>query len=132
MTFRYPKWLAYSRFVIALAMLVALYVGTNPPVWGWLLFLGLFLVIVYEGVRSHIYSLTVDGDRISVAGIKRGQYRVSDITAINVWFAKGGRVAVINFSNREKLNFSSHLVDFDKLVALLRTQANLPEQPPGH
>jgi len=130
MTFRYPKWLAYSRFVLAIGMLFTLYVATNPKVWGWILFLPLFLLIVYEGARTYSYSLTVDGDRISVAGFWPAQYVVSEITAINVWFAKGGRIAVVTFSDREKLRFSSRLTDFEGLVAMLRTKANLLEQPP--
>ena len=111
-------------------MLVALYVGTNPKYWGWLLFLPLFLTIVYEGVRTYSYSLTVDGDRIIVAGFKRAEYRISEITAVNVWFAKGGRIAVITFSDRGKFNFPGNLVGFDKLVELIRTQAKLPEPVP--
>ena len=127
MTFRNPKWLAYSRFAAALIMLVALYVGTNPKFWGWLLFLPLFLTILYEGLRSHSYSLTVEDDRIVVGGFKPAQYRVSDITAVDVWFAKGGRMAVVTFADRQKLSFHSHVVGFEQLVELLRTKANLPE-----
>jgi hypothetical protein len=111
-------------------MFVTLYVSTTPKVWGWLMFLPLFLFIVYEGARSYSYSLTVDGDRISVGGLECAQYPVSDITNINVWITKGGRLAVITFSNQGKLSFSSHLVDFEKLVALLRAQANIPEPSP--
>ncbi len=111
-------------------MLSTLYVATNPKVWGWMLFLPLFLFIVYEGARTYSYSLTVDGDRISVAGFWPAQYTVSEITAINVWFAKGGRIAIVTFSDREKLRLSSRLTDFEGLVALLRRKANLPEQPP--
>lgn len=131
MTFRYPKWQAYIRFAAALAMLVALYAGTNPKWWGWLLFLPLFLAIVYEGVRTYRYSLTVEDDRIAVDGLNRGQYRVSEITSVNVWPAKGGRIAVITFSDRGKLTFPSTLADFDKLVESLRTQARLPEPIQG-
>jgi hypothetical protein len=127
MTFRNPKWLAYTRFAAALIMLVALYVGTNPKFWGWLLFLPLFLTILYEGLRSQSYSLTVDDDRIIVRGFKPAQYQVSDITAVDVWFAKGGRMAVVTFADRRKLSFHSHLVGFEQLVELLRTKANLPE-----
>ncbi len=113
-------------------MFAILYLTTVPTVWDWLLFLPLFLFVIYEGGRTYSYSLTVDGDRISLAGIKHDEYRASDITAINVWVAKGGRIAVVTFSTQEKLRFSSKLVDFDKAVALLRTQANLPESSPEH
>jgi hypothetical protein len=126
MTFRYPNWLAYSKFALALAMLVALYIGTNPKFWGWLLFLPLFLTIVYEGLRTYRYSLTVDDEFITVAGFSRGQYRISDISAINVWFAKGGRIAVLSIAGRKNLSFPSSLNKFDELVALLRTKTNLP------
>jgi hypothetical protein len=129
MVFHYPKWLAYTRFAAALAMLVALYIGTNPRFWGWLLFLPLFLTILYEGIRIYSYSLTVEDDRILVAGFKRGEYRISEIAAVDVWFAKGGRMAVVTFADRTKLSFPSHLVGFEKLVDLLRTKANLPEPP---
>ena len=108
-------------------MVVALYVGTNPKLWGWLLFSPLFLVIVYEGLRTYTYSLTVEGDRIVVGGFKRGEYRVSEIIEINVWFAKGGRIAVINFADLSRLSIPSKLADFNKLVDMLRTQAKLPE-----
>jgi hypothetical protein len=127
MTFRYPEWLAYTRYVAALAMLVALYIGTTPKIWGWLLFLPLFLTILYEGMRTHSYSLTIEEDRIVVAGFKPGEYRISEIAAVDVWFAKGGRMAVVTFADRMKLSFPSQLVGFEKLVELLRTKANLPE-----
>ena len=127
MTFRNPKWLAYTRFAAALIMLVALYIGTNPKFWGWLLFLPLFLTILYEGARSYSYSLTVDDDRLIVGGFKPDQYRISDITAVDVWFAKGGRMAVVSFADRTKFSFHSHLVGFEQLVKLLRAKANLPE-----
>ncbi|MBI5889754.1 MAG: hypothetical protein HZB47_03635 [Nitrosomonadales bacterium] len=126
MTFRYPKWLSYTRFALAVVMLVALYIGTNPKFWGWLLFLPLFLTILYEGLRTHSYALTVNDGRIVVAGFKRDEYRISDIAGINVWFAKGGRIGVVTFADRTKLSFPSNLVDFDKLVELLRAKANLP------
>jgi hypothetical protein len=132
MTFRYPKWLAFLKFAAALLMLIALYVGTSPKYWGWLLFLPLFITLVVDGVLTYRYSLTVDGDRISLASYNSAQYRVSDITAINVWFAKGGRIAVVTFSDQRRLSFPSRLVEFDKLVELLRTQAKLPESSPGY
>ena len=127
MTFHNPKWLAYTRFAAAMIMLVALYIGTNPEFWGWLLFLPLFITLLYEGLRSYSYSLTVDDDRIVVGGFTPAQYRLSDISAVDVWFAKGGRMAVVTFADRKKLSFHSHLVGFEKLVELLRTKANLPQ-----
>ena len=131
MTFRYPKWLAFIKFAAALLMLIALYVGTSPKYWGWLLFLPLFVTLVIDGVLTYRYSLTVDGDRISLASYNSAQHRVSEITAINVWVAKGGRIAVVTFSDQRRLSFPSRLVGFDKLVELLRTQAKLPESSPG-
>ncbi|MBU1424706.1 MAG: hypothetical protein KJ681_03690 [Gammaproteobacteria bacterium] len=130
MTIRFPKWLAYSKFALALAMLIALYIGTTPKWWGWLLFLPLFVTIVYEAARTYCYSLTVDEDRIAVGGFKRAEFRVSDIAAVDVWFAKGGRMAVVTFADRAKLSFPGNLVDFEKFVELLRTKANLPTPDP--
>ena len=127
MTFRYSKRLAYLEWTVAVVMALALYINTQPMLWGWLLFLPLFLSIVFEGVRTYRYSLTVDGDCISVAGFRRAQYLVSEITAINVWTAKGERIAVITFSDRRKLSFPSHLQGFKDLVELLRKQSNLPK-----
>jgi hypothetical protein len=132
MTFRYPKWLAFIKFAAALLMLIALYVGTSPKYWGWLLFLPLFVTLVIDGVLTYRYSLTVDGDRISLASYHSAQYRVSEITAISVWVAKGGRIAVVTFSDQRRLSFPSRLVGFDKLVELLRTQAKLPESSTGY
>jgi hypothetical protein len=123
--------LAYVQFAAALAMVAALYIGTNPKWWGWLLFSPLFLVIFYEGLRTYTYSVTVDGDRILLGGFKRSEFRVSEIVEINVWFAKGGRIAVINFADLGRLSVPSRLADFNKLVDLLRTQAKLPEPEPA-
>lgn len=131
MTFRYPKWLAFIKFAVALLMLIALYVGTNPKYWGWLLFLPLFITLVIDGVLTYRYSLTVEGDHISLASYNSARYRVSEIAAINVWLAKGGRIAVVTFSDQRRLSFPSRLVGFDKLVELLRTQAKLPEPKAG-
>jgi hypothetical protein len=128
MTFQFPKWLAYIKFAVAMLMLFSLYVGTNPKFWGWLLFFPLFLTLVFESARTYLYSLTINGDNISVAGFKRAQYRISEIDAINVWVAKGGRIAVITFSDLTRLSFSSRLQGFDKLIESLRMQAKLPEQ----
>ncbi len=127
MTFRYPRRLAYLEFAVAVVMALALYIDTQPMLWGWLLFLPLFLSIIFEGARTYRYALTIDGDCISVAGFKRAQYLVSEITAINVWIAKGERIAVITFSDRRKLSFPSHLVGFKELVEFLRKQTNLPK-----
>lgn len=128
MTYRFSKWLAYSRFAAALVMAIALYIGTKPMFWGWLLFAPLFLYIVYEGARSYSYSITIDDDVITVTGFKRAQYRISEIAAINVWLAKGERIAVITFADRSKFSFPSHLVGFEELVGLLRKKTNL-EKP---
>lgn len=125
MTFRYPKRLAYLEFTVALVMALALYINTQPMLWGWLLFLPLFLAIVFESVRTYRYALTIDGDCISVDGFIRAQYLISEITAINVWIAKGERIAVITFSDRRKLSFPSHLEGFKDLVEFLRKQTNL-------
>jgi|WetSurMetagenome_2_1015567.scaffolds.fasta_scaffold03712_8 hypothetical protein len=127
MTFRYAiKW-AYIEFVVALVMTLVVYAGLRPEWWGWLLYLPLFLYLVFEGVRKTSYSLTVDGDRITVGSLKSAQYSVSRITAVNVWDAKGGRVAVVDFVDGSRFNFPSRLERFDDLVGLLRTKANLPE-----
>lgn len=122
--------MAYVQFATALAMAVALYVGTNPKWWGWLLFLPLFLFIVYEGARTYSYSLTVDGDRIILRGFTRAEYKVSEIVEINVCVAKAGRIAVINFANMGKLTVPSKVTGFGELVDLLRKQAQLPESTP--
>ncbi len=128
MTFRYSKIWTYLDLTVALAMSLALYIGLQPEWWGWLLFSPLFLYMVFEGVRKYNYSLSVDGDHISVGSFKTAQYPVSEITTLNVWFAKGGRMAVVTFADRRKFSFSSRLAGFDDLVTLLRTQAKLPEQ----
>lgn len=126
MTFRYAiKW-AYIEFVVALAMTLALYAGLHPKWWGWLLYSPLFLDLVFEGVRKVSYSLTVDGDRITVGSFKSARYSVSEIRSVYVWDAKGGRIAVVAFADGSRFNFSSHLQGFDDLVSLLRTKANLP------
>ena len=126
MTFRYSiKW-AYIELVVASAMTLALYAGLHPKWWGWLLFSPLFLYLVIEGVRKVSYSLTVDSDLITVVSFKPARYSISQITAVNVWEAKGGRIAVVAFADRSRFNFSSRLEGFDDLVSLLRTKANLP------
>jgi hypothetical protein len=126
MTFRYAiKW-TYIDLVVALIMTVSLYVGLQPKWWGWLLYSPLFLYMVFESVRKVSYSLTVDGDRITVGSFKSTQYSISRITEVNVWDAKAGRIAVVVFADRSRFHFSSRLEGFDDLVGLLRTKANLP------
>lgn len=125
MTFRYAiKW-AYIELVVALTMTSALYAGLQPEWWGWLLYAPLFLYLVFEGVRKVSYSLTVDGDRITVGSFRSSQYSVSKITAVDVWDAKGERIAVVAFADGSRFNFPSRLEGFDDLVGLLRTKANL-------
>jgi hypothetical protein len=119
--------MAYIEFAIAMAMLIGLYIGTQPKFWGWLLFLPLFLTLLIRGILAYRYSLTVEDGKISVVSSRPVQYPVSDITAVNVWPAKGGRVAVVTFTDRRKLTFPSKVIGFDDLVKLLRTQAKLPE-----
>ena len=126
MTYRYPKLRAYFEFTVALLMGAALYIGIQPMLWGWMLFAPLFLYLVFKAIGTYRYSLTLDGDRITVSDSER-QYLVSEITAINVWDAKGARIAVITFADRSKLSFPSQLKGFDDLVALLRKQTNLPK-----
>jgi hypothetical protein len=73
--------------------------------------------------------LTINDDCITVVDLnKRAQYLVSDITAINVWPAKGERMAVITFRDWKKLSFPSHLEGFDELVELLTKQTKLKKQ----
>jgi hypothetical protein len=126
MTFRYAiKW-AYIELVVALAMTLVVYVSLKPEWWGWLLYSPLFLYMVFEVVRKVTYSLTVDGDHITVDSFKAARYSVSKITAVNVWDAKGGRITVVDFADGSRFHFSSRLDGFDDLVSLLRTKAKLP------
>src|SRR5512139_3507327 len=99
MTFRYATKWAYIELVVALAMISAVYAGLQPEWWGWLLFSPLFLYMVFEGTRKVRYSLTVDGDLITVGSFRYAQYLASRITALNVWEAKGGRIAVVDFAD---------------------------------
>jgi hypothetical protein len=126
MIFRYAIVWAYIDLVVALSMALALYVGLNMEWWGWLLFSPLFLYMVFECVRKARYSLTVDGDQISVGSFRATRYAVSRIAVVHVWNAKAGRIAVVDFSDGSKLHFSSRLKGFDDLVGLLRSKANLP------
>ncbi|WP_283744422.1 hypothetical protein [Sideroxydans sp. CL21] len=117
------------QLAAALAMLIALYIGTKPMIWGWLLFSPLFLFVVAKAFRTYKYLLTINDDCITVVDFnKRAQYQVSDITAINVWPAKGERMAVITFRDWKKLSFPSHLEGFDELVELLTKQTKLKKQ----
>jgi hypothetical protein len=102
-----------------------LYESLHPEWWGWLLYSPLFLYMVFEGVRKVRYSLTIEGDKLTIVNYKADRYSVSQITAVNVWDAKGGRMAVVDFSDGRRFHFSSRLYKFDDLVNLLRTKANL-------
>ena len=127
MTFRYAiKW-AWFDVAAALAMTLALYAGLRPEWWGGLLFSPLFLYMVFESVRKVSYSLTVDGDDITVGSFRSTRHSVSKIKAVHVWDAKAGRIAVVDFVDESRLHFSSRLEGFDDLVGLLRTKANLPQ-----
>ena len=129
MAYQYSRLLAYFEISAALAMLMTLYISEQPKIWGWLLFAPLFIFVIAKGVRTYRYSLTIDDDCITVVDLnKRAQYLVSDITAINVWPAKGERIAVITFWDWRKLSFPSHLKGFDELVDMLRKQTNLLKQ----
>lgn len=126
MTFRYAvKW-TYIELVVALVMALVVYAGLHPEWWGWLLLSPLFLYLVFECVRKVSYTLTVDDDHITVGSFRSTRYSVSKITEVNVWDAKGGRMAVVAFADGGRLHFSSRLEGFDDLVTLLRTKANLP------
>lgn len=125
MTFRYAIRWTYIELVVAVAMTWGLYAGLHPKWWGWLLYAPLFLDLIFEGDRKVSYSLTVEGDRITVGSFKPAQYSVSKIAAVNVWTAKGGRIAVVAFADGNRFNFSSHLQGFDDLVGLLMTKAAL-------
>ena len=126
MKFRYAfKW-SYIELVVVSAMTWVLHVGLHPEWWGWLLYFPLFAYMVFEGVRKVSYSLTVEGDSLTIVNYKVSYYSVSRIAAVNVWDAKAGRIAVVDFSDGNRFHFSSRLDGFDKLVSLLRTKAKLP------
>ncbi len=127
MTFRYSFMQTWLNLAIALGMAFFMYDGLHPQWWGWLLFSPLFFYMLYESVRKAMYSLTVEGDLVNVRGVKPSQYSVSGIKAVNVWNAKGRRIAVVACSDGRRFNFPSSLARFDELVRLLRTGANLPE-----
>ena len=124
MTYRFSKRLALLQFSAAFAMVIALYLNAQPRIWGWLLFLPFFLFVILQAVRTYRYSLTINGDNITLVDIERARYPVSDIAAINVWPAKGDRIAVVTFSDRRKFSFPGHLEGFDDLVALLRNASS--------
>ncbi len=125
MTFRYAIRWTYIELVVAVAMTWSLYAGLHPKWWGWLLYSPLFLYLIFEGVRKVSYSLIIDGDRITVGSFKSTQYSVSKIATVNIWNAKGRRIAVVAFADGSRFSFSSHLQGFDDLVGLLRTKAGL-------
>ncbi len=126
MTFRYAiKW-TYIELVVALVMTLVVYMSLHPEWWGWLLYSPLFLYLIFEVVRKVTYSLIVEGDNLTVGSFKATRYSVSKISAVNVWDAKGGRIAVVDFADGSRFHFSSRLDGFDDLVSLLRTKANLP------
>ena len=126
MTFRYAfKW-TYIELVVALLMTLFVYMSLHPEWWGWLLYSPLFLYLIFEVIRKASYSLTVEGDDISVGSFKITRYSVSKISAVNVWDAKGGRMAVVDFADGRRFHFSSRLEGFDDLVSLLKTKAKLP------
>lgn len=127
MSFRYSFMWSWLNLAVALAAAFLVYDGLSPEWWGWLLFSPLFIYMAYESVRKALYSLTVEGDLITVRGFKPAQYPVSGITAVNVWNAKGGRIAVVACSDGRRFNFPSSLEGFDELVRQLRSKANLPE-----
>ena len=125
MAFRYAIRWAYIELVVAVAMTWGLYAGLHPKWRGWLLYAPLFLYLLVEGIRKVSYSLTVEGDRLTVGSFKSNQYCMSKIATVNVWNAKGGRIAVVVFTDGNRFSFSDHLQGFDDLVGLLRTKAGL-------
>lgn len=127
MTFRYSFMRTWLNLAIALVMAFFVYDGLHPEWWGWLLFSPLFIYMAYETARKAMYSVAIDGDLLTVRGFKPAQYPVSAITAVNVWNAKGGRIAVVASADGRRFNFPSGLQGFDDLVRLLRAKANLPE-----
>jgi hypothetical protein len=123
--FRYASQWAYFELLVAFLMLLAVAVKLKPEWWGWLLFAPLLGFMFFEGIRKARYSLTVDGDLITVGSFNSAQYVASKITAVNVWMAKGGRIAVVAFDDGQKFNFPSNVQGFDNLVGLLKTKANI-------
>lgn len=127
MSFRYSFLRTWLNLFIALAMAIFMYDGLHPEWWGWALISPLFAYLIYESARKAMYAFIIEGDVITVRGFKPASYPASGITAVNVWNAKGGRVAVVAFADGRRFNFPSALSGFDELVRVLRTKANLPE-----
>ena len=120
------RWI-FPELIAALAMTLLLYAGLRPEWWGWLIFSPLFLYLCFETIRKLTYSLAVDDAHIRAGSFRSTIYPVSAITAIHVWDAKGGRMAVLDFNDGRRLHFSDRLEYFDEVVQLLQTKANLPE-----
>ncbi len=125
MKFRYASQWAYIELLVAFLMTLSVAVKLKPEWWGWLLFTPLLGFLVFEGIRKIKYSLTVEGDIITVGSFNSAQYVASKIAAVNVWMAKGGRIAVVTFEDGTRFNFPSNVEGFDNLVGLLKTKANL-------
>jgi len=125
MKFRYASQWAYIELLVAFLMTLSVAVKLKPEWWGWLLFAPLLGFLVFEGIRKIKYSLTVEGDIITVGSFNSAQYVASKIAAVNVWMAKGGRIAVVTFEDGKRFNFPSNVEGFDNLVGLLKTKANL-------
>jgi hypothetical protein len=90
----------------------------------------MFLFLVYEGVRSYSYSLTVGDARINIGGFEPAEYAISEISDVHVWDAKGRQIAVVSFADRRKFSFPSYLVNFKDAVDLIRARTGL-ETPPA-
>ena len=71
MTYRYSKRLVILQLAAALAMLIALYIGTKPMIWGWLLFSPLFLFVVAKAFRTYKYVLAINDDCITVVDFNK-------------------------------------------------------------
>jgi hypothetical protein len=123
--FRYASQWAFIELLVAFMMILAVAIKLKPEWWGWLLFTPLLGFLIIEGIRKVTYSLTVEEDLITVGSFNSAQYVASKITAVNVWMAKGGRVAVVAFDDGKRFNFPSNVKGFDNLVGLLKTKANL-------
>ncbi len=125
MKFRYASQWAFIELLVALMMILAVSLKLKPDWWGWLMFAPLFGFLIFEGIRKATYSLTVEEDLITVGSFNSAQYVTSKIAAVNVWMAKGGRVAVVAFNDGNKFNFPSNVKGFDNLVDLLKAKAKL-------
>jgi hypothetical protein len=125
MKFRYASQWAYFELLVACLMTLAVAVKLKPEWWGWLLFAPLLGFMIFEGIRKASYSVRVEADLITVGSFNSAQYVATKITAVNVWMAKGGRVAVVALDDGTRFNFPSDVEGFDNLVGLLKTKANL-------